>query len=56
MLPEINFPLQQPKQLCFIYNQTGFSGNLLQRVNNPEAHPDVQYRVGGGRAVFETLR
>ena len=43
MLPAINFPLEQPKKLCFIYIQTGFSGNLLQMVNNPEAHPDVQY-------------
>ena len=52
MLPEINFQLEQPKKLCFIYIQTGFSGNLLQMVNNPEAHPDVQYRVGRGREVF----
>ena len=59
--PEINFSLQQPKQLCFIYIKTGFSGNLLQRVNNPETHPDVQYRVGGGRAglkknIFQPFR
>ena len=47
MLLEIDFSLEQPKKLCFIYIQTGFSGNLLQMVNNPEAHPDVQYRVGG---------
>ena len=47
MLPEINFPLEQPKKLCFIYIQTRFSGNLLQMVNNLEVHPDIQYRVGG---------
>ena len=24
MLPEINFPLEQPQKLCFIYIQTDF--------------------------------